>query len=121
MKRCEFRVVTPEEIQALTEHSGEYNGPQKIPFKQTVPMGKAPKEIAPAIAEPEFSPLPTKRRLSKQQVASSEDESSDVDMEKDSEFELSDDKEHRTKKARHSVPFSPKQTLRQQTKKASKG
>jgi hypothetical protein len=122
MKRCEFRVVPQEEIDSLTENNGLYHGPPKIPFQQTHP----PRTINNfnESTGSDHNLLPMKRRLSKQRpnmTEPSDEEDSDVDMDEgDPDFELSDDKEHNLKKARHSVPFSPKQSLRQ-IKKGIKG
>jgi hypothetical protein len=133
MKRCEFRVVTKDEITALTENSGAYTGPPKVPFKQTTntpastPTGPGATTVngngdvdnhegAPSDYE---SYVPTKRRFSKviKDITTEDEEESDVDMDDgDADFSPGDDKETSSKKARHSVPFSPKQTLRQ-TKK----
>ena len=122
MKRCEYRIVPQEEINSLTENNGAYNGPPKIPFKQTAaaPTSNNFHESTGS----DYNILPMKRRLSKQRpdmTEVSDEEESDVDIDEgDPDFELSDDKEHNFKKARHSVPFSPKQSLRQ-IKKGIKG
>jgi hypothetical protein len=120
MKRCEYRLVPPEEIKSLTENNGAYNGPPKVPFKQTAVSTS--NHVRDSIGS-ENSSVPQKRRLSEQQAESgSSDEESDAELDEgDPDFELSDDKERNMKKARHSVPFSPKQSLRQTKKGPSKG
>jgi hypothetical protein len=135
MKRCEFRLVPKDEITALTENSGAYNGPPKVPFKQTTntaastPIGPTAAAVNgngdidnhDGVASDYESSVPTKRRLSKvikDVTTEDEEEESDVDMDDgDADFSPGgDDKEASAKKARHSVPFSPKQTLRQAKK-----
>lgn len=160
MKRCEFREVSNTEIVALTEGTGDYRGPQKVPFRQTIgPKGvdltsaslnsnaaklgspsatsggaskdsgkererETPKasvqDRASIFGEEPSSTVPTKRRYEKKELDSDlEDLSSEqTDNSGDEDFApprgtTATHDERESKKARHSVPFSPKGSLRQ--------
>jgi hypothetical protein len=116
VKRCEFRVVSPEDVLSLTEETGAANGPPKIPFQQTVGErlhlkgSRASDGVAPAV--------PAKRRASKRDTDPIDsDESEDtieVNGSDDDDFNPTDSSKRRNsadgvKRARYSVGiYSPK-------------
>jgi hypothetical protein len=116
VKRCEYRVVPPEDVLALTEETGAALGPPKIPFQQTVGeklhlKGSRASGGAPAV--------PAKRRASKRDsdpIDSDEsDETVEVNGSDDDDFTPGVDSSKRrgssdgAKRARYSVSiYSPK-------------
>jgi hypothetical protein len=114
VKRCEFRVVPPEDVLALTEETGSTIGPPKIPFQQTVGERlslKGPRASGGAAS------VPAKRRASKRDTDPIDSEESDDTVEvngsDDDDFNPGADKRRNSadgvKRARYSVGiYSPK-------------
>jgi hypothetical protein len=121
VKRCEYRVVPPEDVLALTEETGAANGPPKVPFQQT---------IGEKILLKAAKTVPAKRRASKRSTEPLESESSDDTVEvngTDDDFNPDGANSKRrnssdgVKRARYSLSaYSPKHSGRG-PKKARKG
>jgi hypothetical protein len=136
VKRCEYRVVPPEDVLALTEETGAANGPTKIPFQQTVGEklmlkgGGAAANKASATAT--ATTVPAKRRASKHRdtdppESEESDDTVEVNGTDDDDFNPTGDASKRrnsadgAKRARYSMSaYSPKGSGRG-PKKARKG